>query len=180
MGDERTAHVMQLWRLSDLALLRTFAVPQSTADSMWHYPFEVRFLAGGKEALMNTFYCAFYHLSGLEGTTPQIERVFALDHPKYSGCGVPLLIGAWWIMPVESTHEIVVLDVSDPRHPRQAQVLAADSTFVPHWSSRDPGSDRLVFPTEASGDARILVARRSLKRSRFAAAVHASSSAGSS
>ncbi|HSJ63741.1 MAG TPA: hypothetical protein VK922_07525 [Gemmatimonadaceae bacterium] len=159
MDSERTADVMQLWRLSDLTLLRTIALPETATDTMWHYPFEVRFLAGGDEAFMNTFYCAFYHLTGLDGDAPRIQRVHALDFPRSNACGVPLLIGHWWIMPVESAREILVFDISDPGRPRQVQALATDSTFSPHWSSRDPRSDRLVFPTEAHGDARILVAR---------------------
>lgn len=155
MDNERTAAVMQLWRLSDLTLLRTVPLP-SAPDTLGRYPFEVRFLPGGTAAFMNTYNCAFYHLTGLDGDTPGIERV--LEHPKNKACGVPLLIGHWWIMPVES-HEILVLDISDPKRPRLVQTLATDSTFVPHWSSRDPWSDRLVFPTEAPGDARLLAAR---------------------
>jgi hypothetical protein len=158
MDMERTAHVLQLWRLSDLSLIRTLPLPEA-ADTMWYYPFEVRFLQRGAEAFLNTYYCAFYHVTGLDGEAPRVERVFALDHPKATGCGVPLLIGHWWIMPVESTREILVLDLSDPARPRLAGSLATDSSFVPHWSSRDPGSDRLVFPTEAPADARLLVAR---------------------
>lgn len=159
MDNERTADVMQLWRLSDLTLLKTLAVPQAPADTTGRYPFEVRFLPGGTEALMHTYYCAVYHLSGLDSDTPRIARVLTLDFPRQSGCGVPLLIGRWWIMPVEFAGQIVVLDVSDPGRPRLSQTLDTDSTFRPHWSSRDPGSDRLVFPTEAPGDARILMAR---------------------
>jgi len=158
MNDERTADVMQLWRLSDLTLLRTLPVPEVASDSTWRYPFEVRFLAGGTEAFMNTYYCSFYHLSGLDGDAPRIRRVLTLDFPSQGSCGVPLLIGHWWIMPIETSHEIMVLDVSDPRNPRESQTLIADSTFRPHWSARDPGSDRLVFPTEAPEDARILIA----------------------
>jgi hypothetical protein len=159
MDYERSADVMQLWRLSDLTLLKTLAVPPSSTDTLSHYPFEVRFLPGGAEALMNTYYCALYYLSGLDSDAPRIERTLALDFPRQNGCGVPLLIGHWWIIPVEAAHQIVVFDVSDPSRPRQIQALDTDSTFRPHWSSRDPGSDRLVFPTEAHGDARILIAR---------------------
>jgi hypothetical protein len=158
MDVERTADVVQLWRLSDLTLQHTLALPEAPADTMWHYPFEVRFIRDGNEAFLNTYYCAFYHVSGLDDAAPHIERVLALDFPDSTGCGVPLLIGHWWIMPVESAHEILVLDISDPQHPRQVQALATDSTFAPHWSSRDTGSDRLVFPTEAHQDARILIA----------------------
>lgn len=159
MEDERTADVVQLWRLSDLTLLRTLQLPELPGDSTHHYPFEVRFLPDGGQAVLNTWYCGFYLLTGLAGDSPAIERVASPEHPHYNGCGVPLLIGHWWIMPIESTHEIIVYDVTDPRAPRAVHTLAADSSFVPHWTSRDPGSDRLVFPTEAHDDARILIAR---------------------
>lgn len=159
MDDERTADVMQLWRLSDLKLLRTIAMPEVPTDTMWHYPFEVRFLGNGKEALMNTYYCAFYHLTGLDGTSPAITRVHALDFPANTGCGVPLLIGHWWIMPVQTAHQYLVFDIADPEHPRQVQAFATDTSFAPHWSARDLGSNRVVFPTEAPNDARILIAR---------------------
>jgi hypothetical protein len=159
MDDERTADVMQLWRLSDLKLLRTIAMPEVPTDSMWHYPFEVRFIRGGKEALMNTYYCAFYHLTGLDGPSPVITRVHTLEFPKNTGCGVPLLIGHWWIMPVQSSHQYLVFDITDPQHPRQVQAFATDTSFAPHWSARDLGSNRIVLPTEAPADARILIAR---------------------
>jgi hypothetical protein len=144
MDDERTADVAQLWRLSDLTLLRTIPVPRTTTDTMWHYPFELRFLADGKTAFMNTYYCAFYALSGLDGDAPVMERVLALEFPRYNGCSVPLVVGHWWIMPVTEAHEFVVLDVSDPRHARVASTLATDSTFSPHWLARDPGRTELV------------------------------------
>jgi hypothetical protein len=149
MGDERTADVVQLWRLSDLSLLRTLAVPQPPGDTTGRYPFEVRFLGDGKTALLNTYYCAFYLLSGLDGDAPAIERVLALDFPRSSGCSVPVVVGHWWIMPVTEAREYVVLDVSDPRRPRRAGALAADSSFAPHWIARDPASDRLVMTSEA-------------------------------
>lgn len=148
MDTERTADVVQLWRLSDLSLLRTIAVPPTTTDTMWRYPFELRFLADGKTAMMNTYYCAFYTLSGLDGEAPVMERVLALEYPRYNECGVPLLIGHWWIMPVTKAREFVVLDISDPRRPRVANTFATDSTFLPHWLSRDPASTRLVATSD--------------------------------
>jgi len=160
MEDVRTADVVQLWRLSDLTLLRTIAIPESPSDSAWRYPFEVRVLADGQSALINTYYCGFYLLTGMDGDAPAIERVLALEHPKYIGCSVPLIIGDYWIMPVSGAREVLVFDIRDPRHPRQVGVLTdADSTYVPHWSARDPGSDRILLPSGADADPRILIAR---------------------
>lgn len=158
MDNERTADVVQLWRLSDLSLIRTIAMPRAPNDSAWRLPFEVRFLqAEGREAFMNTWNCGFYFLSGLDGPKPTIERTMALD-PKTAGCGVPLLWGKHWIMPVGDAHEFLVLDISDPRQPRVASRLAADSSFYPHWTSRDPWSNRVILTTE-DPTPRVMIAR---------------------
>ena len=143
-----TADVVQLWRLSDLKLLRTIALPSTAPDSTSRYPFEVRFLPDGRSAILNTYNCGFYYLSELASDAPKLERVLALENPRNIGCGVPLLVGHWWIMPIWSTHEYVVFDLSDPRKPRRASVLAADSTFFPHWMSREALSNRIVVSTE--------------------------------
>jgi hypothetical protein len=44
MDSEKTADVIQVWRLSDLKLLRTLEVPAFAGDSASRYPFEVRTL----------------------------------------------------------------------------------------------------------------------------------------
>jgi hypothetical protein len=143
-----TADVVQLWRLSDLKLLRTIPFPRTSPDSTSRYPFEVRFFPDGRSAILNTYNCGFYFLSGLDGDAPTLEPVLALEHPKHIGCGVPLLIGKWWLMPIPSTHEFVVYDVSNPRKPLRASALATDTTFFPHWMSREAGSDRIVLSAE--------------------------------
>ena len=159
MENVRVADVIQVWRLSDLTLLRTLAIPEVPTDSAWRYPFEIRFLPGGREAFLNTYYCGFYLVTGLDGDAPRVERVLVLDHPRSLECGVPTLIGRFWIMPVSAAREILVLDLTDPRAPRRIGTLATDSTFVPHWSAPDPGSDRLVISSEVPGDPRVLIAR---------------------
>lgn len=60
MGNERTADVIQIWRLSDFKLLRTMLVPAVAGDSIHYYPFEIRALSDGRTALLNTYYCGSY------------------------------------------------------------------------------------------------------------------------
>jgi hypothetical protein len=153
-----SADVVQVWRLSDLTVLRTLPVPESAPDSTFHWPFEVRLLPGDSTALLNTWYCGFYLLSGLKGEAPRLERLTSLPAPGNRGCSVPLLAGHWWIVPVARAHQYLVYDVSDPRRPRQVQALATDTTFRPHWISRERGSDRLVL-TSGAVDHRVLLAR---------------------
>ena len=157
MDSEVTAHVVQLWRLSDLALLKTIALPTSAADSSWHYPFEIRFLADGRSAFLNTWNCGFFHLTGLDAE-PAIERVMSLPLPANVGCGVPLIVGRYWIMPVYFGHAFHVLDIADPRAPRVVSTLTVDSGFAAHWISRDPGTDRVVLTSDGD-DRRVLLAR---------------------
>lgn len=159
MDDEVTAAVVQVWRLSDLALLKTVPVPEAAGDTAHLYPFEVRFLKDGRTALMVTFYCGFYLLTELDTKEPRIERVLALEHPKYTWCGVPVVIGDYWIMPVTKAGEVVVLDVADHRVPRIVSRLRADSTFIPHWAARDPGSNRIVLVDHADESPQVLLAR---------------------
>lgn len=147
-ADTATADVVQVWRLSDLTLLRTMALPRSSGDSTSRYPFEVRFFPDGRSAFLNTYNCGFYHLSALDTDTPSLEPVLALENPHYTACGVPMLIGTWWIMPVTNAHECIVFDISNPGAPRRASTLVTDSTFFPHWMSREPGSNRIVLSTE--------------------------------
>ena len=158
MDGGSSADVVQVWRLSDLTVLRTLPLDESAPDSTFHWPFEVRFLPGDSTALLNTWYCGFYLLSGLTGDEPRLERLMSLPPPGNRGCSVPLLVGHWWIVPVARAHQYLVYDVSDPRRPRRVQALATDTTFRPHWISREPGSDRLVL-TSGAVDHRVLLAR---------------------
>lgn len=158
MDGGSSADVVQVRRLSDLTVIRTLPLPESVPDSTFHWPFEVRFLPGDSTALLNTWYCGFYLLSGLKGKEPRLEHLLSLPPPGNRGCSVPLLAGRWWIVPVARAHQYLVYDVSDPRRPRQVQAVATDTTFRPHWISREPGSDRLVL-TSGAVDHRVLLAR---------------------
>lgn len=159
MDDERTADVFQLWRLSDLKLLRTVRL-EPEADSSEAYPFEVRFLEGGRTALMNTYYCGLYFLRDVHADAPSARLVhrFATEHGN-RGCGVPLVVAHYWIMPVAYGSAVIVLDVADPERPREVSRLQMDTTFKPHWLSPDPGSDRIVLVDQGDTGAPIVMLR---------------------
>ena len=159
MDTEMTAHVMQVWRLSDLRLLKTIAAPPIPGDSLYYYPFEVRALDDGRRALLNTYYCGFYLLSGLDTPAPTATLVHTMREPRRIGCAVPTRVGRFWVMPIAYSHVIVTLDLSDPTKPTQVSELRTDTTFLPHWSSADPGSDRVVIVGQDDGEPRVLMAR---------------------
>jgi hypothetical protein len=156
MDNERTADVVQVWRLSDLTLLKTLAVPAIAGDSTHMYPFEPRALDDGS-VLMNTYYCGFYRLTNLNGN-PQITHVLSLPQPKNGGCSVPLVAGRFWVMPIAYAHRFATIDISDPAHPVEVASFPTDSTFFPHWISPDPQSDRVVFTDQGDGPPMVMVA----------------------
>lgn len=149
MDDEITANVIQVWRLSDLTLLKTLAVPQVKGDSAHMFPFEVRALSDGS-VLMNSYYCGFFHVTNLSGD-PKIERVMSMPLPQNIGCAVPVIAGHFMVMPIAFAHRYATIDISDPTHPREVASFPTDTTFFPHWSSADPTSDRIVFTDQGNG-----------------------------
>jgi hypothetical protein len=156
MDTEHTANVVQVWRLSDLTLLRTLPVPEVPGDSAHMYPFEVRALDGGT-VMLNSYYCGFFHLSDLGGN-PKIERVMSMPQPVNFGCSVPVIAGRFMLMPIAYAHRFATIDITDPAHPREVASFATDSTFFPHWASADPGSDRLVFTDQGDGPPMVKIA----------------------
>lgn len=158
MGMERTANVVQVWRLSDLTLLKTLQVPAVQGDSAHMFPFELRTLADGRTVLMNTYYCGFFRVTGIDAE-PRIERVLTLPLPENIGCSVPLIVGKLMIMPIAYAHRFATIDISDPAHPREVSSFATDSTFFPHWIAGDPNSDRVVFTDQGDGPPRVMMAR---------------------
>jgi len=156
MDSERTADVVQVWRLSDLTLLKTLAVPAVAGDSANRMPFEVRTLDDGT-VMMNSYTCGFFHISELAGT-PRIDRVLALPEPRNFGCSVPVIAGHFMVMPIAYARRYATIDLADPAHPREVASFPTDSTFFPHWASADPGSDRLVFTDQGDGVAMVKIA----------------------
>lgn len=156
MDTERTADVIQVWRLSDLSLLRTVALPAVPADSIEYYPFEARVLADGRTVLLNTYYCGIYRIADLDQPEPTVELVHRIQSAGI-GCSVPVVKGRFWIVPVAYGHEIVVLDVADPARPVEVFRLPTEPSYFPHWLAADPRSDRLVVTDQGDGEPRILM-----------------------
>jgi LVIVD repeat len=158
MDNEDVAQVVQVWRLSDLKLLKTIAMPPSPAgDSSYRYPFELHALPGGRSVMLNTYACAFFTLTHID-SNPRLEHVLSLQQPRDFGCSVPVVEGNYMVMPIAYGHRYATLDISDPAHLKEVASFPTDTTFFPHWASPDPGSDRLVFTDQGDGQARVMIA----------------------
>ncbi|MGH9482709.1 MAG: hypothetical protein ACRD1L_11530 [Terriglobales bacterium] len=157
MYSQGSSHVIQVWRLSDLQLLKTVqlphrhAQPQAAIDSS-----EPRLLADGRTVLVGTFKCGLYRVDGLAGTEPSASLVYDFGGRK---CSVPVVSGHYWIEAMESSHSIVSLDISDPSHPVEVGRLRLGPNDLPHWLALEPGGDRIVITGYGSLFFRLLIAK---------------------
>jgi hypothetical protein len=109
--------------------------------------------------LMNSFGCGFYRLSSIASANPQLVNVYTIQAPDApqpgrvrGACSVPSVVGTHWIMPVGRANRVVVLDVSNPAAPKELSRVAFPADFHPHWSAKDPLSNRIVIGAELGGE----------------------------
>lgn len=165
MMETTWADVVQVYRYSDFELLTTISLPPGklasgqVVEGSERAGFGPRVLPDGS-VFFNSYGCTFYRLSDIGSSAPRLETFFALETPPPSAepgsirgsCGIPVVYGHFWINPVGQLHTVVVLDISDPRNPREVFRLPTPATFNPHWLSRDPRSNRLVLGAELGGE----------------------------
>lgn len=144
MMGAQASHVAQVWRLSDLRLIKTMRLPQQ-AD--WFYDTaadtsEPRVLADGKTVVVPTFNCGLYLVQGLAGAHPTLKHVYDFG---YRLCEVPVVAGDFLVETMQSGHAIVSLDMHDPEHPHEVSRILLPPGEYPHWLGLEPSGDRLAI-----------------------------------
>lgn len=150
----QTAQWVQIWRWSDLTLLRTIALPPGPRGNEQNFTGEPRLLPDGRSVYIHTFNCGLYLLRDLDSAAPRASFVM---HFTGEECGVPILTGHWWLQPVPADHAVVALDISDPEHPRQVSSVKVGDDESPHWLALDPTGRRLVMNSGGSAGNRLFV-----------------------
>lgn len=168
MEGEEPVRAVQLWRLSDLKLLRTFDLPPGPRGDEGAFTAEPRLLADGKTVLVSTFNCGLYLLHGLDAGEPSGTLVSSFPQLKDASCAIPVIAGHYYLVTVPAWHAVVSLDISDPAHPREVSRLAFDSAAVPHWISLEPNHRRVVITGYGSLTHRVMMARFDERTGRLA------------
>lgn len=140
-ADYPASRQLQLWRLSDLALLRTFSLPEGPEGGLTAEP---RVLADGKTVLVSTFQCGLYLLSGLETEAPAAQLVASFPRMEGAYCAIPVVAGDFYLVTVPAWHAVVSLDIRDPAHPREVSRAELGPGDVPHWIALSPDRRRVV------------------------------------
>ena len=148
MHGERVGRSVQVWRLSDLALLHTVLLPPGPRGNEHLHPAEARLLGDGKTVMVTTFRCGLYVLSALDSIpVARLARSFPWSPVagEDTDCNVPVRSGRFWVQPVGTTGSLVVLDVSRPEAPVIVDELAFGVDARPHWLALEPGGRRIVM-----------------------------------
>ena len=144
MMGAQDSHVAQVWRLSDLKLIKTMRLPPQ-AD--WIYDkaadtSEPRVLADGETVVVPTFNCGLYLVRDLTSDAPTLQHIYDFG---YRLCEVPAVAGDFMVQTMQSGHAIVSLDLHDPTHPHEVSHIVLPPDEYPHWLALEPGGDRLVI-----------------------------------
>jgi hypothetical protein len=150
-----TSRAIQLWRLSSLSLLSTVLLPPGPRGTENISAYEPRFLQDGVTAIVATRSCGLYRLDALATGRPTPALVYTFDDTK---CFVPAVIGRYWLQPLGTKPEIVVLDVKDSRQPREVWRLRLADNDVPHWLASSNDGRRVVVTGFGGLQHRLLLA----------------------
>ena len=134
---DHSGNQVQVYRLSDLSLIKTIRLPANEG------PNEPRVLRDGRTVLVNTVACRLYQVTGLEGSDPQLRMV---HREPQRGCAMPVVIGDYWVQAHAADHRVFSLDVHDLDHVRAASSVSFDERQRPHWLATD--GSRIVVVNE--------------------------------
>jgi len=150
---------LQLWRLSDLALLRTFALPDGPRGNEGLLTAEPRLMADGKTMLVSTFSCGLYLMEGLEGDAPAGRLVASFPQKPGTSCAIPVITGHYYLVTVPAWNAVVSLDISNPAAPKEVSRMTLNDGDVPHWIAISPDQRRVVVTGYEGMQHRVVIAR---------------------
>ncbi len=146
---------VQVWRMSDLKLLRTIRLSPGPRGYGHEDPQEPRVLADGKTVLVQTRSCGLHRVTGLDTDEPRAESVYTFDGGL---CGVPIVVDHYWIEAVPAIGGVVVLDVSDPARPVKVSQLSLGADQFTHWLAWDEAGSRIIL-NSGGQDSRLFMLR---------------------
>ena len=158
-GESAASRNLQLWRLSDLALLRTFPLPDGPAGNEGLLTAEPRLMPDGKTVLVSTFSCGLYLMEGLDGDSPSARLVASFPRKPDTFCAIPVISGHYYLVTVPAWSAVVSLDISDPSAPKEVSRLTLAPEDVPHWIAISPDQRRVVVTGYKALQHRALIAR---------------------
>jgi len=141
----------QVWRLSDLKLLKTEYLEVGENRYAQISPEEPRLGPDGS-VFVQTLGCGLERITGIDTDHPVSHLVYSFPG---NWCGVPTIIGHYLIQPSPNIHSAIVLDIANPTKPVQVSAFKFADDYRPHWTSWDPKTNRVVITPGSPGDTRL-------------------------
>ncbi len=141
----------QVWRLSDLKLLKTeyFEVGENRYAQI--SPEEPRLGPDGS-VFVQTLGCGLERITGIDTDRPASHLVY--NFPG-NWCGVPTIVGHYLIQPAPNVNAAIVLDIANAAKPIEVSRVKFPEDYRPHWSGWDAKTNRIVITPGPSGNTRL-------------------------
>lgn len=130
----------QVWRLSDLKLLKTVNLDVGENHYSHISPEEPR-LGPDRAVYVQTLGCGVERITDIDKEQPTSKLVYTFPG---SLCGVPTIVGHYLIQSVPVTNGLTVLDISNGTKPVEVSRLNLGDGFSPHWTGWDEKTKRVV------------------------------------
>lgn len=145
----------QVWRLSDLKLLRTAKL--EVGDDLYAHisPEEPRLGPDGS-VFIQTLGCGVERITGIKAGEPSAKLVHTFPG---NWCGVPTVVGHYFVQSVPAVHGLIVLDISNPANPVEVSRIKLSDKYLPHWTGWDPETRHLVVTSSGTPEERMYVLR---------------------
>jgi hypothetical protein len=130
----------QLWRLSDLKLLKTAFFDQGENRYGQISPEEPR-LAPDGSIFVQTLACGIERITGVNTDEPKSQLVYSFPG---SFCGVPTIVEHYLIQSVPVNHSVIVLDIANAAKPVEVSRVKLNDSYAPHWTGWDAKTHRIV------------------------------------
>lgn len=151
MAEDVDGSTYQVWRLSDLKLLKTALFDAGKYRVSHINPEEPR--AGADDAVyVQTLSCGVERITGIASAEPTSKLVYTFPGRD---CGVPTIIGHYFVQSVPAIHGFIVLDIADGARPVEVSRLTVSAGFGAHWTAWDPKTHRLVVTPASPKDNRM-------------------------
>jgi hypothetical protein len=141
----------QIWRLSDLKLLKTMYFDEGDNHYGEISPEEPRLGPDGA-IYAQTLACGVERITGIEKDEPKSQLVYSFPA---SFCGVPTIVGHYLLQSVPYLHTILVLDIANGAKPVEVSRVKLGDNVYPHWTGWDARTNRVVVTTGRTGDPRL-------------------------
>jgi hypothetical protein len=130
----------QVWRLSDLKLLKTVNLEVGENHYGHISPEEPR-VGPDRAVYVQTLGCGIERISGIDKDQPTSKLVYTFPG---SFCGVPTIVGHYLVQSVPVTNGLIVLDIANGTKPVEVSRLKLADGFSPHWTGWDEKTKRVV------------------------------------